>query len=84
MEIKCSNYLVLKYICVYIYPLVLHWYALTYNLGCYKQNHREVTKYYKAITLPSVVPVSEVESGPCLESANGIASMFISFPFYFL
>lgn len=67
---------------MYIYPLVLHWYALTYNLGFYKQNHREITEYDKVVTPSSVVLVSEVQCGPCSESANGIASIFISFPIF--
>lgn len=55
------------YIHIYISPLVLHWSALAYSLGFYKLNHSEITKYYKAITIPSIVLVSEVQSGPCLE-----------------
>lgn len=70
------------HMCVYIYPLVLHWYALTYNLGFYKQNHREITEYDKVVTPSSVVLVSEARCGPCSASTNGIASIFISFPIF--
>lgn len=84
MEIMCSNCLILKYILLYItFGITLVCLSIQFR-GFFEQNHMEITKYYKAITLPSGVLVSKVQSGPCLESAFRVSSVFTSFPFYFL
>lgn len=64
MEIICSNCLILKYINLYItFGVTLVCLDIQFRGFC-EQNHREITKYNKAITLPSGLLVSETQSVP--------------------